>query len=209
MKPTLSTLLTALFVFSTPTEAQAFAHSNKVEISGSPAAIGLAAEWSVGDLLAKTGGGGDASLHGLPISVSARTGTMINPFAVSEPLYSGHWLTAWGTYHFPLSPSSSLGLVLGASQSWFYNIVPIPFRMGYTRPQPPVGIVGVSFEHHWEKLWIRVTPTVSFGTPSDPYDFFHAGMLGPALAEVGYRFTPSAELSLRPSITPIAFSKLF
>jgi hypothetical protein len=203
-------LLIVLLVVSTPTTALALVRSNKVEISGSPVALGIAAEWSVGDLLANARGGGDDFIQELPFSVSVRTGTMINPFSVSEPLYKGHWLTGWGTYHFAQSPSSSLGLVFGASQSWFDNSVPIiPFRKGYTRPQPPVAIVGVSIEHRWDKLWFRLTPTVSLGTRSDPYDFFHAGMLGPALAEVGYRFTPAAELSLRPSLTPIAFSMLF
>jgi hypothetical protein len=198
MKLTLPVVVSMLVLLASPALALTPWHQNKLGISASPVTLGLETELAIPQIS--------------PFTLSARAGGMGIPYP-GNPLprveSNGYWLTGWGTYRFAVAPRTSLGLVLGASQSWFATSVPIPFRKGYSNPQSPVGIVGVTFEHRWEKLWIRVTPTVSLGTSSDPYDFFHAGMLGPALAEVGYRFTPRTELSVRPSITPIAFSTYF
>jgi hypothetical protein len=171
--------------------------SNRIGISASPQTFGLEGDWLVPQQ---------------PVILSVRGGWMGLPRFSNIPPYdnNGYWLSGWGTYQHALTPSSSVGAVVGISQSWFFDMVPIPFRNAYTGGrQPTVGILGISYQHCWDKLWIRLTPSIAIGDPTWPLDYFQAGMLGPGLVEIGYRVTPNSELSIRPSITPIAYSTYF
>ncbi|MNK59555.1 hypothetical protein D3C87_786680 [compost metagenome] len=195
-------LLSALVLLPSP--SLAFPLSGDIGIAASPLTLALES---------------DLSLPGTPFSLSGRLGTM-GTVHFSEQSTSlnmdGNWLAMWGNYHVPVTSSTTVGAFLGASQSWFYNLVPIPFRTEYARPQPFVSIVGVSFRHDWNEIWglsrlsLSVAPSVAITTPPKTnyhtFDFFEAGMLGPALVEVSARFKNGTTLKLRPSITPISLA---
>jgi len=161
----------------------------------------------------------DLSLPGTPLTLSGRLGTMGTVYFSEQSTslnMNGNWLAVWGNYHVPITSSATLGAFLGASQSWFYSAVPIPFRTEYQRPQPFMTIVGLSFRHDWSEVWglsrlsLSVAPSVAITTPPQTnyhtFDFFEAGMLGPALVEVSARLKNGMTLKLRPSITPISLA---
>jgi|GEM_PF-3691796 len=195
-------LLSALVLLPSP--SLAFPLSGDIGIAASPMTLALES---------------DLSLPGTPFSLSGRLGTMGAIYSSQDSTtlsMNGNWLALWGNYQFPFTSSTTLGTFLGASQSWFYDMVPIPFRTVYSRPQPFVTIVGVSFRHDWNEVWglsrlsLSVAPSVAITTPPQTnyhtFDYFEAGMLGPALVEVSARFKNGTTLKIRPSITPISLA---
>lgn len=162
----------------------------------------------------------EVRLPGTPIMLNGRLGSMGQFFFSNQSTslrMDGNWLALWGNYQLPVTDSSRFGVFLGASQSWFYDLVPIPFRTEYSRPQPPALILGGSFRHDWNEVWglsqlsLSVAPSVAVSPSIRPgdsatFDFFEAGMLGPALIELSARFKNGVTTKLRPSLTPISIS---
>lgn len=165
----------------------------------------------------------EVGIPATPVTVSGRLGTMGRIFSSRERTtisMNGNWLSLWGNYAFPVTEATRFGLVFGASQSWFYDLVPIPFRSVYSRPQPMVMFAGAAFQHHWNEVWglsrlsLSVTPSVAIpvtyrSSAYPAFDFFEAGMLGPALLEVSASFKNGTVFKLRPSITPVSLSFSF
>jgi len=120
----------------------------------------------------------------------------------------GHWLSAWGEYRHVLSDSSSFGLHGGLNQSRLVAGSYAPFAPVTRRVGPLRFLVGASYHHLWGKASFRLSPTLSL-VYSGIINPLETLVIGPPLLEVGYRFTPSFELSLRTSVTPISASWVF
>lgn len=195
-------LISALLL--TPSPCLALPLSGEVGIAASPLTLAVETELTA---------------PGSPVSVSGRLGTMGQFFFLDQSAslnMNGNWLSLWGKYNLPVTNSSAFSLLLGASQSWFYDLVPIPFRSEYMRPQPMVTFLGFSFQQNWNeigglsRLSLTLAPSVAITTPPQTgyhlFDFFEAGMLGPALIEVSGQFTNGVTVKLKPSITPISLA---
>ncbi|HEY9856686.1 MAG TPA: hypothetical protein V6D05_13165, partial [Stenomitos sp.] len=110
----------------------------------------------------------DTELHlpGSPFGLSSRLGAAGFPsISASELAISGagNWWTTWGHYTHALSPQSSIGGLVGLSQSWFFQGAPIPFRSWYNSVQPLVGFLGVFYQYDWGGTRLRLSPSVTFG----------------------------------------------
>ncbi|MNY60025.1 hypothetical protein D3C86_1965310 [compost metagenome] len=104
--------------------------------------------------------------------------------------------------------------MLGFSQSWFFSGAPIPFRSYYASTQPFVLLAGVFYERTWGNVSLRVAPSLTlapanFSGGNPIVDFWEAAVLGPPLIEVGLKLGQGTELRLRPSLTPLAYTRTF
>lgn len=104
-----------------------------------------------------------------------------------------HLLTGWGQYQIPLSPDSSIKLLVGAQHHWGAMIRSINYN-----PNNYGIMVGASYFHRWNSFWVRATPSYSY--------FFQEAYVPtyPAIpwAEIGYTYGP-CDFSVGLSSTPI------
>ncbi len=135
----------------------------------------------------------------LPIGFVGQAMTMIG---------QSHWLSVWGDFQHALSESASLGLHAGLNQSWgtlgsYPGGTPVTPRLGPLRQ-----LVGASYHHRFGNASLRVSPTLVLVemTTVNPLESL---VIGPPLLEASYRFTPSFEMGIRTSVTPLRASWVF
>ncbi|MNR87061.1 hypothetical protein D3C72_179220 [compost metagenome] len=128
-----------------------------------------------------------------------------------EPRYSNYYVSAWGSYALAATQTSSFGLVAGVNQSWSKGRMYTPGRPLFDQGLRLV--LGVSYEHRWERFRLRATPNLvpmpNFSLATPQFNWMDTFMTGPAWLELGYRFHPSWELSLRSTVMPLGLSMLF
>jgi hypothetical protein len=127
------------------------------------------------------------------------------------PRYPTYYVSAWGSYALAATQTSSFGLVAGVNQSWTEGRMSDP-----SRPLLDQGlrlVLGVSYEHRWDRFRIRMTPNLvpmpNFSLATPQFNWVDTSRTGPAWLELGYRFHPSWELSLRSTMMPLGLSMLF
>jgi hypothetical protein len=141
----------------------------------------------------------EVSSGGMPIGFAGQAMTMIG---------ESHWLSVWGDYRYMLTGTASIGLHAGLNQSWiklgsFAPGTPVAPRLGPLRY-----LVGASFHHRFGNMSLGVNPTLVLVdlTTVNPLESL---VIGPPLLEVAYRLTPSFEMGLRTSVTPLRASWVF
>lgn len=139
------------------------------------------------------------SLPLLPIEIAGQAMTMTG---------EGHWLSAWGEYRHAVSDAASLGFHAGLNQSWLAVGSYAPFAPATRRVGMMRFLIGASYHHQWESLSFRLSPTLSL-VYSGVVNHLETLVIGPPLLEVAYQFTPSFEMGLRTSVTPIHASWVF
>lgn len=134
--------------------------------------------------------------HGLPLEGKVSLQSLLLPMG-----YGG----------LAATPTSSLGVIAGLNQSWTEGRMHDP-----SLPLIDQGVrlvIGASYEHRWDRFRLRATPnlvtTANFSLAAPRVNWMDSFMSGPAWLELGYRFHPSWELSLRSSVIPLALSMLF
>jgi hypothetical protein len=141
----------------------------------------------------------ELSSSGMPFGFAGQAMTMIG---------QSHWLSVWGEFRHALSGSASLGLHAGLNQSWvtvgsYPAGTPMTPRLGPLRQ-----FVGASYHHRLGNTSLRVSPTLIL-VDLRSANLLESLVIGPPLLEVSYRFTPSFELGLRTSVTPLMASWMF
>lgn len=139
------------------------------------------------------------SSHDIPVGLSGQAMTMFG---------QSHWLSVWGDLRHALSESASIGLHAGLNQSWvtlgsYPAGTPVTPRLGPLRY-----LVGTSYHHQFGSASLRVNPTLVF-VDFSTLNHLESLVIGPPLLEVGYRFTPSFEMGIRTSVTPLSASWVF
>lgn len=193
----ISTLFLSLVLF-TVSELQTDAHNlNRVGLQGYPPfVVGLEGEFSLPDY---------------PVGFSANY-TVLNG-GVS-------WVTALGRVTLASSENFSFGFHAGLNQTWIYlensatpfgNLVHDNIGNNVRGANAPLVIGGLFYERTWDKLRMRLSPSLSYFAPgagvSRGWNVFRpseVGLVGPAWVELGYEVTPSFELSLRSNIAPLS-----
>ena len=135
----------------------------------------------------------------LPIGFAGQAMTMFG---------QSHWLSVWGDLRHALSESASIGFHAGLNQSWVtlgtYALgTPVTPRLGPLRY-----LVGASYHHQFGRTSLRVNPTLVF-VDFSTMNHLESLVIGPPLLEVAYRFTPSFEMGIRTSATPLRASWVF
>lgn len=173
---------------------------------GAPAAAAEAFSGRAGITWLTTCWGADLEWH-LP-----RTPGTVHFQASAIPGW-GYFLNAWGHYQLPLGEATRLGVLAGLAESWRE---PGIYHVGgpALNTMPPAALLGVSLWHRWGNSSLRLTPNLAvypWTAAGHPQVVYHESMLtvGPPWLEVGYRLTPSIELSARTSFTPLCLSYTF
>jgi hypothetical protein len=150
------------------------------------------------------GGEAEIGLKGIPIRVGIQS-------AYAAPRYATYYLSAWGSYNREIASNSSVGLVAGINQSWTEGRMNVPGQLLTYQGIRPV--LGVSYRHQWNRLWIRTTPNLVANSSTDgnyvQLNWMDTFFTGPAWLELGYRINPNWEISLRSSVMPVSVSLLF
>jgi|GEM_PF-4612678 hypothetical protein len=144
--------------------------------------------------------------------VYLRGGSWTTPWTPFTP-HSGsrHHVNAWLHYGHRLTEEASIGLIGGMQQAW----EPVKTVWAPASRQVSSGLLGVTYERSWEAWHLRLRPTLLVN-PQDWTGIPWYGVLaksavlsGIPWVELGYRLAPWSELSVRTSITPLAFTLTF
>lgn len=183
------------------------------------AIAGMAPDAAAGPLEARVG------VAGLPPFVGLAETDFKLPFAPLRfggsayyVLESNAQATIWGQYEHQLTPTVTIGGLAGVNYDWLRGATAAvvgavedkslhPGRMGY--------LLGVSYRQDWERMWLRMTPSITL-IPQDPlpprpdqpeqgYQYRSPEvnlwrsllMGGPPWLEVGYKVTPNVSVSLQ------------
>lgn len=115
-------------------------------------------------------------------------------------------------YAQPLSEDFSLGGLAGLNLTWDQKRTPASDATSEgSLSQGPLGyMVGVSVRREWGAVWLQATPNYVFIPGFMSYWTIREAVIsGIPWLEIGYRFTPSFDVSLRSSLTPLTASILF
>jgi len=174
----------------------------------SPHAFALPIEGKIGiktfPLPMAYGGEAEIGLKDSPLRFGIQSAYVI-------PRYPTYYLSAWGSYTREITDYATIGLVAGFNQSWTEGRMYAPGQpLTYQGIRP---VLGVSYQHQWDRVWIRTTPNVVANSSIDgrflQLNWMDSFMTGPSWLEIGYRITPSWEVSLRSSVMPLSVSMLF
>lgn len=151
---------------------------------------------------------GETGIGSLPLRITANATVWMN---------AGAWASVVGRYRIGSGEGHQFGALLGLNQTWVYPVQSPAWQelvhgsLGSTLGLEPVKILfGVYYEKSWDRLNIRLSPTLSNFAPFTGsyrwplFNWTEAGLIGPPWLEVSYEVAPGFDLALRSNLTPLA-----